>query len=227
MKTNICIGLIFVVSACGQSPAFTLLTSGSSPQSKNSEGDVPLPYQEEYTSDAADVAISPAASTYQSSTSDEGIEASPVNPILVNKSEDVKVCASRLGTQIEKVISVSDFGKKEVSDSHVLLIKVTGNKGVVNLKIKNAMAGVCIFTAGNQPNVNINVEAPVGFMHTKARGNSGIVDFNVVQNFITTSYVDVSGNSSVITLSDKSGASCRNFSAVISGKNNRAKCVAQ
>ena len=95
--------------------------------------------------------------------------------------DDRRECAAHFGGEDDDVKEVSDSGKYSIHDNDIIAIRVTGNGPDLEVDIGDDdrvhIRGVCIFVAGNQSTVRVNMKSDCGGLLYKGRGNQsrGIV----------------------------------------------------
>lgn len=123
----------------------------------------------------------------------------------VDTDTDAKDCAAATGVSAERV-KVSGSDKNiALGPQDAFALKVTGNTNTVSLKLASApatrrLAAVCLFLAGNQNQVNLDIGMVIGQIFIKARGNQAqVVGLVSKEGVIEQIRVDASGHQPSIT----------------------------
>ncbi|HYX32593.1 MAG TPA: hypothetical protein VE954_05735, partial [Oligoflexus sp.] len=93
---------------------------------------------------------------------------------------DAGACASIAGVNKDRVKVSGSQKSITLANQDAFALKVTGNQNKVHLKMSSdgpgaKVSAICIFIAGNQNNVTMDIGVSVGKIYIKARGNKALV----------------------------------------------------
>lgn len=127
---------------------------------------------------------------------------------------DAGACASVAGINKDRVKVSGNQKTLTMIPGDAFALKVTGNQNVVNLKMSGDGAGarvsaICLFLAGNQSHVTMDIGVAVGKIFIKARGNKALVEAAVGQDGVIESLqVDANGNQPSIVMKGEGKYPC-------------------
>jgi hypothetical protein len=154
-------------------------------------------------------------------------------------SEELAACAKLQGSKDKgiKVLGASD--KETIKSDEITAIKLVGNHPaqvlnyvgediVAETDKTTQMAGLCIFAAGNQANLTINLsKIALGRLVFVGRGNQPVVHVNVdAKSELTKAFADLRGNNALLGITVEAGGKFDCASAYIhtKGKKGSFEC---
>jgi len=150
-------------------------------------------------------ASEPLGSDASSVISDGGLEEVPSSYLLA--------CAKLYGVDKGDVVGITSQGNQTVAPGSVLAAHVNGNNSKVTITLTGEsdmnIAGICIYAAGNQPEVQVNVGVKLGGLFYRGRGNSS-KGFIYVRELgsVETLIADLAGNSAMLQVNGPGSYSC-------------------
>jgi hypothetical protein len=130
-------------------------------------------------------------------------------------------CAKLTGVPSEKIKVSGSLSDIKLSNNQPLALKVTGNKNLVTLDLtKQApttlVKAICIFIAGNQNSIKLDVALHIQSIFVTARGNQSKVEINTKQNS-TIDHIDMDakGNRSLMEISGAGSYPCEGSNSAI------------
>jgi hypothetical protein len=127
---------------------------------------------------------------------------------------DAGECASVAGINKDRVKVSGNQKTLTMIPGDAFALKVTGNQNAVNLKMSGDGAGarvsaICLFLAGNQSHVTMDIGVAVGRIFIKARGNKALVEAAVSKDgVIENLQVDANGNQPSIVMKGEGTYPC-------------------
>jgi hypothetical protein len=131
-----------------------------------------------------------------------------------NSDADAGDCAAIAGINKERVKVSGSQKSITLTPQDAFALKVTGNINLVNLKMTADAPGarltaICLFLAGNQSHVTMDVGVTIGRIFIKARGNKALVEAAVSKDgVIENLQVDAKGNQPGIMLTGEGSYPC-------------------
>jgi hypothetical protein len=125
---------------------------------------------------------------------------------------ELRACAKLQGVSVDRVKVAGNQNNMSLTSSSVAAIKITGNQNSVSLMLAGAadarLAGVCIFLAGNQARIDVDVGLNLERLVYVARGNQSHGELALSGNgTIGAMAVDLSGNGASLHISGDGAAS--------------------
>lgn len=125
---------------------------------------------------------------------------------------ELRACAKLQGVAVDRVKVAGSQNNMSLTSSSVAAIKITGNQNSVSLMLAGAaearLAGVCIFLAGNQARIDMDVGLNLERLVYVARGNQSHGELALSGNgTIGAMAVDLSGNGASLHISGDGAAS--------------------
>lgn len=122
-------------------------------------------------------------------------------------------CGKIIGVDQSQIVHVSgNMNNITIRSTSVLALRITGNQSKVTLdlsKTTGSIPGICVFLAGNQPHIDIDLGVSVGRMLYVARGNQASGSIRMESSGdIKSSFFDLRGNSPSVMISGASDALC-------------------
>lgn len=127
---------------------------------------------------------------------------------------DAGECASAAGINAGRVKVSGSQKNLTMAPGDAFALKVTGNQNVVNLKMTADAPGarvsaICLFLAGNQSHVTMDIGVTVGKIFIKARGNKALVEGSISKDgVIENLQVDANGNQPSILMKGEGTYPC-------------------
>ncbi|HET9236287.1 MAG TPA: hypothetical protein VFO10_03490 [Oligoflexus sp.] len=127
---------------------------------------------------------------------------------------DAGECASAAGINKSRVKVSGNQKSLTMAPGDAFALKVTGNQNVVNLKMTGDAPGarvsaICLFLAGNQSHVTMDIGVSVGRIFIKARGNKALVEGSISKDgVIENLQVDANGNQPSIVMKGEGTYPC-------------------
>jgi hypothetical protein len=127
---------------------------------------------------------------------------------------DAGECATAAGINKDRVKVSGSQKSLTMEPSDAFALKVTGNQNLVNLKMSGDIPGarvsaICLFLAGNQSHVTMDIGVAVGKIFIKARGNKALVEAAVSKDGVIESLaVDANGNQPSIVMKGEGSYPC-------------------
>lgn len=127
---------------------------------------------------------------------------------------DAGECASAAGINKTRVKVSGNQKNLTMAPGDAFALKVTGNQNVVNLKMTADAPGarvsaICLFLAGNQSHVTMDIGVTVGKIFIKARGNKALVEGSISKDgVIEALQVDANGNQPSILMKGEGTYPC-------------------
>lgn len=127
---------------------------------------------------------------------------------------DAGECAAAAGINKTRVKVSGNQKSLTMVPGDAFALKVTGNQNVVNLKMTGDAPGarvsaICLFLAGNQSHVTMDIGVSVGKIFIKARGNKALVEGAISKDgVIENLQVDANGNQPSIVLKGEGTYPC-------------------
>ena len=116
-------------------------------------------------------------------------------------------------------------------ENSAVAIRITGNQSKVKLKFNlekesQIIPAICIFMAGNQPEIEVAIDAPVKFLYVKGRGNLSNAKIEVLEKgSIAAGTVDISGNNPSVKIFGKGNSRCEKIEVSQKGQGGNYSCV--
>lgn len=150
------------------------------------------------------------------------------NPSITTPSNaELKACAQLTGASVETIRIAGSKGLVNLVANSTIALKVTGNLNAVALTLDGngngdlGLNAVCIFAAGNQPDVRVYANVPVNAIVYTGRGNQSQGSINFSQYGFTRQWaIDLSGNESSLDITGDDA--CPN--GRLKGNNTRISC---
>lgn len=123
-------------------------------------------------------------------------------------------CAGVAGINKDRVKVSGNQKTLTMVPGDAFALKVTGNQNTVNLKMSGDAPGakvsaICLFLAGNQSHVTMDVGVTVGKIYIKARGNKALVEAAVSKDGVIQGLqVDANGNQPSIIMKGEGSYPC-------------------
>jgi hypothetical protein len=127
---------------------------------------------------------------------------------------DAGECAAAAGINKSRVKVSGNQKNLTMVPGDAFALKVTGNMNVVNLKMTGDAPGarvsaICLFLAGNQSHVTMDIGVSVGKIFIKARGNKALVEGSISKDgVIENLQVDANGNQPSIVMKGEGTYPC-------------------
>ncbi len=127
---------------------------------------------------------------------------------------DAGDCATAAGINKDRVKVSGSQKTLTMTPSDAFALKVTGNQNLVNLKMSGdapgaSVSAICLFLAGNQSHVTMDIGVKVGKIFIKARGNKALVEAAVSKDgVIQALQVDANGNQPSIIMKGEGSYPC-------------------
>lgn len=127
---------------------------------------------------------------------------------------DAGECAAAAGINKSRVKVSGNQKNLTMVPGDAFALKVTGNMNVVNLKMTGDAPGarvsaICLFLAGNQSHVTMDIGVSVGKVFIKARGNKALVEGSISKDgVIENLQVDANGNQPSIVMKGEGTYPC-------------------
>ncbi len=118
-----------------------------------------------------------------------------------------------------------------LSENSALAIRITGNQSKVKLKFNlekesQVIPAICIFMAGNQPELEVAIDAPVKFLYLKGRGNLSNAKIEVLEKgSVESGVVDISGHNPSVKIFGKGNSHCDKIEVSQKGQGGNYSCV--
>ncbi len=129
------------------------------------------------------------------------------------KSDEAE-CASVAGVGQNRVKVAGSQKDISLTPTEALAIRLTGNLNKVTLKLSatlptTKLPAVCIFVAGNQNKISMDVNMVVGKIYVRARGNQALVEAQVNKDgVIEDLQIDANGHSPQIVMKGEGKYPC-------------------
>ncbi len=141
-----------------------------------------------------------------------------------NKGSDAEGsdCAVSAGISKERVKVSGSQKSLTLAPQEAFALKVTGNTNQVKLNMSSEtpgarIAAICLFLAGNQSHVSMDIGVAVDKVFIKARGNKALVEATVSKDGVIKALeVDASGNQPSIVLRGEGRYPCEQVGASVS-----------
>jgi hypothetical protein len=122
-------------------------------------------------------------------------------------------CGKIIGVDQSQIIHISgNLSQINIRPTSVIALKINGNLSKVSLdlsKTTGSIQGICLFLAGNQPNLDLDLGVTVGRLLYVARGNRSLSSIRLeASGDIRSSFFDLRGNSPSVVLSGASNLLC-------------------
>ena len=128
---------------------------------------------------------------------------------------DIKAdCVKLSGTNSEKVKVSGSEKNIVITNQDALAFRVTGNKNLVTVDLKSQpvesqVKAICLFIAGNQNRVKLEISNHVGAIYIVSRGNQAQVEIATLKgSLIDTIDMDAKGNSGGLSLTGEGKFPC-------------------
>jgi hypothetical protein len=129
--------------------------------------------------------------------------------------EDRSACAKEFGVSAERIHIAGQHNDVTIATGSVVYIKVTGNQNTVTLNLEGddgaRIEGLCIFLAGNQPEIKVNANVAIGRIVYIGRGNQSHGSINVAAGCsVDDVQADLAGNQSQLVVEGDGDFKCTN-----------------
>lgn len=127
---------------------------------------------------------------------------------------DAGECAAAAGINKSRVKVSGNQKTLTMVPGDAFALKVTGNQNAVHLKMTGDIPGarvsaICLFLAGNQSHVTMDIGVSVGKIFIKARGNKALVEGSISKDgVIENLQVDANGNQPSIVMKGEGTYPC-------------------
>jgi hypothetical protein len=127
---------------------------------------------------------------------------------------DAGECAAAAGINKSRVKVSGNQKNLTMVPGDAFALKVTGNMNIVNLKMTGDAPGarvsaICLFLAGNQSHVTMDIGVSVGKIFIKDRGNKALVEGSISKDgVIENLQVDANGNQPSIVMKGEGTYPC-------------------
>jgi hypothetical protein len=129
-------------------------------------------------------------------------------------NNDAGECAAAAGINKDRVKVNGSQKSITINPQDAFALKVTGSQNLVNLKMSAdspgaSVSAICLFLAGNQSHVTMDIGVSVGKIYIKARGNKALVEAAVSKDgVIQNLQVDANGNQPSIVMKGEGSYPC-------------------
>jgi hypothetical protein len=129
-------------------------------------------------------------------------------------NNDAGECAAAAGINKERVKVSGSQKSLTMNPQDAFALKVTGDQNLVHLKMSGdapgaSVSAICLFLAGNQSHVTMDIGVSVGKIFIKARGNKALVEAAVSKDgVIQNLQVDANGNQPSIVMKGEGTYPC-------------------
>ncbi len=143
-------------------------------------------------------------------------------PIKGEDGSEQADCAKLSGVKLENVKVSGSLNNIVITKQDALAFKVTGNQNLVTVDLKNQPAeslvkAICIFVAGNQNQIKLEIGNHVGAIYVIARGNQPQINISALKgSVIDTIEMDAKGNGGKLSVSGEGKFPCDKTNAGIS-----------
>jgi len=120
---------------------------------------------------------------------------------------EIRECGRQFGRNVDRIVIAGRHRSVTLSASTVVAVKVVGNQNAVTINVDSsatAASGVCIFAAGNQPKVKVEVKSgcKLGKVYYKGRGNQSYAHVEVeAQGKLEAVEADLNGHKAAFAIS--------------------------
>lgn len=135
-------------------------------------------------------------------------------PSSKDSDSDSLACADAAGVNQNMVRVNGSEQNINLAPKEVLALRVTGNANQVNLKLVTSEAGqklpaICLFLAGNQSHVVMDIGVTIEQIFVKARGNKALIEATVEKaGVIENLQVDAAGHEPKLVLKGEGKYPC-------------------
>ena len=140
-------------------------------------------------------------------------------------------CSKVSGVGKDSIKVTGNQSQLVLTENSALAIRITGNQSKVKLKFNlekesQIIPAICIFMAGNQPEIEVAIDAPVKFLYVKGRGNLSNAKIEVLEKgSIASGTVDISGHNPSVKIFGKGNSRCEKIEVSQKGKGGNYTCV--
>lgn len=129
-----------------------------------------------------------------------------------SEQEDL-ACGAIMGVDQSQIVHLSgNMPSLTIRAASVISVKITGHQSALNLdlsKASGAIAGICLFAAGDQPKIDVALGLTVGRFVYVARGNQASLNLHLeTSGDIKSSVFDAKGSGPTMSITGASDQMC-------------------